>query len=180
MIVVAGIVLLVAVAMSASADARATAARCEGSREAPNVAREQSARGATLCLINAQRARRGVPALHAEARLAVAAQRQATDMVTRGYFSHVTPGGATLTDRLRRARYVTRRCAWRVGETLAWGYGTAITPASRVRAWMHSRAHRLVLLDPTYHDAGIGVVEGRPDGGPDGATYSAEFGRRRC
>ena len=101
-------------------------------------------------------------------------------MVTRSYFSHVSLTGATLADRLWRARYLSRRCAWRVGETLAWGYGAAVTPASRVRAWMRSRPHRVVLLDPDYRDVGIGIAAGRPDRGGDGVTYGADFGRRRC
>ena len=36
------------------------------------------------------------------------------------------------------------------------------------------------MLDPYYHEAGIGVVAGAPvaDGGSGAATYAGEFGRR--
>ena len=100
-------------------------------------------------------------------------------MATRGYFAHVSPGGATLVDRLQRTRYVSPRCRWDVGEALAWGTGSLATPAARVQAWMDSAEHRAVLLDPDYRDAGIAAVATAPDG-EDGLTLVADLGRRRC
>jgi uncharacterized protein YkwD len=176
--------VLVAVAVSpclpSQADAQTAGAACDGANAPPPVTRPRAAVSATLCLINGERTGRGLAPVHVDRRLTRAAQRHTTDMVTLSYFSHVSLAGATLTDRLWRTRYLSRRCAWRVGETLAWGYGAAVTPASRVRAWMHSRPHRLVLLDADYRDVGIGIAAGRPDRGGDGVTYGADFGRRRC
>lgn len=134
---------------------------------------------ATLCLINSARRAHDLPSLRLDARLMLAARRHSADMVRRGYFSHVSPGGARIAQRLRRVGYVGV-CAWRAGETLAWGYGDERTPASRVAAWLASPPHRRVLLDPGYRDAGVGTARGVPGGGHDGFTYTAELGRRRC
>jgi uncharacterized protein YkwD len=51
---------------------------------------------------------------------------------------------------------ILRRCdlTW-VGEDLV--RGTALTPASAVRAWLNSPAHRAVLMKPRANRAGIGV-----------------------
>ena len=169
---------LVAVALSPGVPAQADAAKMEAGCDdrGAGSGRQQPALDVTLCLINEVRSRRNVPVLHAEPRLARAAHRHAVDMERHGYFSHVSLGGRTLVDRLRRARYIPRHCAWHVGEALAWGSHAAATPASRVRAWMHSRRHRKVLVDPDYREAGIGIA----DGAGDRVVYDATFGRRRC
>ena len=99
-------------------------------------------------------------------------------MVARGFFFHDAPGGVSFVDRLRRVGYP--RCAWSSGETLAWGAGAGVTPASRVSAWMHSPPHRWILLSPGFRDAGIGIAAGVPGGSARGFTYVAAFGRRRC
>jgi uncharacterized protein YkwD len=179
----AALLLVVAVPLIGAAAPVATAqgadTRCSGAEVAPDPAREREALQAALCLINAERRDRALVPLDLDARLAVAAQRHSADMVARAYFSHVSPGGGTLVDRLRRADYAGR-CAWRAGETLAWGSGTMRTPASRVRAWMDSPRHREVLLDAAYRDVGIGIVKGLPGRTGDGFTYTSEFGRRWC
>ena len=163
--------LLAAFAAAASAGGAApavAAAACAGTAE-----------DATLCLINDERRARGRAVLDSHPRLALAARRHSADMVEREFFSHVSPGGSTLADRLRRTGYLGS-CAWSAGETLAWGFGDERTPASRVAAWMRSRPHRRVLLNPRYRDAGIGVARGIPEAPDHGLTYTAEFARRRC
>jgi uncharacterized protein YkwD len=56
----------------------------------------------------------------------------------------------------RNQRKILRRCdlTW-VGETLV--RGTALTPVSAVKAWMHSPEHRAVLMKPRANRAGVGV-----------------------
>ena len=148
---------------------------CRGARSAPGA----SAPTATLCLINTERRARGLSPLGTNARLARAAQRHAADMVARAYFSHFSPSGSSFADRLRRVGYA-RQCAWSGGETLAWGTGAQRSPASRVAGWMDSPPHRAILLNPTFREAGIGIVAGSPGNGGTGSTYVGEFGRRRC
>jgi len=175
------VAVAVPIAAAAASDAGAQSATtpCPGAEAAPDPAHLGPAREATLCLINAERRERELAALDFDPRLIRAAERHSADMVDRGYFSHVSLGGSTFVDRLRRTGYFGR-CSWRAGETLAWGSGVSLTPASRVSAWMASRPHREVLLDPGYRDVGVGIAAGTPARAGSGFTYSAELGRRRC
>jgi uncharacterized protein YkwD len=154
----------------------ADAAGCKTAR----AASQMPAPSATLCLINRQRRAHGLAPLVGKARLGLAANRHAADMVRRGYFAHDSPDGVGFVDRLRRAGYMRGCASWAAGETLAWGWGTESSPWSRVAAWMHSPPHRAVLLGASYREAGIAVLKGTPGMGPRGFTYVGEFGRRRC
>ena len=169
-------VVVAALPLAASVGAPdADAASCRTGRDGAPLA----ASSATLCLINRERRAHGLVPLSGNTRLGRAAGRHAADMVRRGYFSHVSPEGHTFVDRLRDAGYLGR-CAWSVGETLAWGSGAESSPRSRVQAWMHSPPHRAVLLGRSYREAGIAVLTGSPGDGTLGSTYVGEFGRRRC
>ena len=145
--------------------APAAAAACDGLGEADAV----------VCEVNRARGERGLEPVLRDRRLHRAAAAHARDMTARGYFSHVTPEGQRLSDRLRRAGYITGRVAWRVGETLAWGRGRMATPAAAVAGWMRSPTHRRLILG-RYEEIGVGVADGIPSGGP-GATYAADLGR---
>jgi uncharacterized protein YkwD len=97
-------------------------------------------------------------------------------MVARRFFSHVGPGGATLSVRRRAAGYRGRA----LGEILAWGQGRDASPRAAVRSWLRSTPHRRVLLGRNYRDVGVGVALGNPFGGGfrRSATYAAVLGRR--
>jgi uncharacterized protein YkwD len=106
-----------------------------------------------------------------------AARRLSNDMVRRRYFAHVTPGGATLGDRLRAAGYGAGQ-GWRAGETLGWGTGSRSTPNALVDEWLASPPHRRILLDAGYRELGVGVAPGAPqDTSSDlnGATYTLDL-----
>jgi uncharacterized protein YkwD len=133
--------------------------------------------GAVVCEINRERRERDLRELRPDARLARAADGHAEHMVQLGYFSHVTPAGKTVADRLRSAGYLRPRTAWSVGEVLAWGQGVSAAPGAIVSAWMRSPPHRRVLLGRAYEDVGVGVQEGDPFGA-GGRTYAAELGHR--
>ena len=153
----------------------ADAAGCNTARAAARMA----APSATLCLVNRQRRAHRLAPLVGNARLGLAANRHASDMIRRGYFAHLSPEGMSFVARLRIAGYMRGCTSWAAGEALAWGNGTESSPWSRVAAWMHSPPHRAVLLGATYREAGIAVMQGTPGMGPRGFTYVAEFGRRR-
>jgi len=172
------VILVIAVALlilgATAPDAGAQG--CANARSAPGRAAPQ----ATLCLINAERRARNFAPLGANRRLARAARRHAADMVARRYFSHVAPGGGTVLARLQRVGYPAG-CAWKAGETLAWGAGGGqVTPAARVTAWMRSRPHRRLLLSRGFREAGVGIAAGAPNGSGRAFTYAVELGRRRC
>ena len=99
-------------------------------------------------------------------------------MVRRGFFSHVTPSGADLSDRLRRSGYIHGRGDRDVGETLAFGTGRPATPRRIVAGWIASHEHHRVLLGSAFHKVGVGVAAGvpEPSGGLRGATYTLATG----
>jgi len=171
----ATLTILLATAHAAPAQA---AARCHGDSSAPASA-PRAAQAAVICEINRERRGRGLRPVSSHPRLTAAARRYARAMVRLRFFSHTSPGGGTLLDRLRAAGYGGRRVA--AGEALAWAQGRRATPRAIVRAWMDSPPHRAVLLGRGYRDVGIGVALGSPHGSAMGAsaTYTADFGTAR-
>jgi uncharacterized protein YkwD len=135
---------------------------------------------ATLCLLNAEREKRGLAPLVVNDRLAKAAQAYSRKMVRERFFAHVCPEGSTLKSRLRAAKYVNRSVRdYELGENLGWGTGSLSTPRSIVRAWMRSSGHRHSILNERFRDIGIGVAPGAPESvGGRAATYTTEFGYR--
>jgi uncharacterized protein YkwD len=101
-----------------------------------------------LQLTNAERAKVGCAPLHADSRLAAAAQGHSADMASRGYFAHVTPEGQTPWDRAKAAGYDSPSA-----ENIAMGYRT---PADVVAAWMKSDGHRQNILNCASHALGVG------------------------
>jgi uncharacterized protein YkwD len=101
-----------------------------------------------LRLTNLERAKVGCGPLHADARLAAAAQGHSTDMAVRDYFSHTTPEGLTPWDRARAAGYDSPSA-----ENIAMGYRSA---ADVMAAWMQSAGHRQNILNCASHALGVG------------------------
>jgi uncharacterized protein YkwD len=158
--------------------ATSSAARpCPGAHLAPSAAHAAQVRHATLCLLNRQRARHGLPRLRQHRSLTTAARRYARLMVAQHFFAHVSPGGSTMAQRIKHTNYLRHTRGWALGENLAWGSGAAASPARIVTAWMHSPGHRRNILDGSFREIGIGIALRAPDGHP-GATYVNEFGRR--
>jgi uncharacterized protein YkwD len=132
---------------------------------------------ATLCLLNGERADRGLAPLASNDQLGAAASAFAQDLVAGSYFSHTGRDGSDVLDRIERTGYIQAGRGWAVGENLAWGTGALATPGAIVQAWMNSPGHRENILNPTYREIGIGIALGNPeqrDGA--GATYTTEFG----
>jgi uncharacterized protein YkwD len=156
----------------------AEAARaCTGATSAPSSATLARAQSATLCLINAARAQRGLSRLGPTAALARAAGAHSRDMAVRDFFSHDSPGGLTPAQRIDRAGYLDGASRWSIGEAIAWGAGSSASPAAIVRSWLHSPPHRAILLNGRFHDVGIGIAVGAPQGSA-GATFTGDFGAR--
>lgn len=158
--------------------APAHAADCAGADLLPAVASVPTAKAATLCLLNDERATRGLAPLSTEPTLEATAQDYSLAMVQQRFFAHVSPGGQTITQRL--AGYVAPARSWVTGENLAWGQGTLAAPAAIVRGWMASPSHRDNILNGQFNEIGIGIAGGTPSGGLPalGATYTTHFGAR--
>jgi uncharacterized protein YkwD len=153
------------------------AALCAGSgTPAPMLDRAET-REAVQCLLGAERAERMRAPLTVDRRLQRAAQSHARDMVTRGFFAHVSPGGSGILERLRRTGYVGGGASV-VGEVLARGRGGGSTPAAIRDAWMGSPAHRDVILDGRFANVGVGVAPAMAGTDPGGVTVAVTFGRR--
>jgi uncharacterized protein YkwD len=170
-------VLAIMALCAAPSLAAAQGTGCSFTRSAAVAEPEPNVRTALRCLVNAERQRHGLPTLHSSSRLNAAADRHSADMVTRGYFAHVTPEGRSVTDRVRATGYLGGSGDWKLGEDIGWGTGSASTPDSIFQAFMNSPPHRRVILSPEFHEIGVGVAPGVPVAGQgSGATFVLDFG----
>jgi uncharacterized protein YkwD len=173
---------LVVLTVAALAPARAAAdcgAAADGDPGAPGAS-PKAASSATLCLLNAERRRYNEKRLRPNAKLALAADGHARDMVQNQYFSHDAPSGQSFVERIRATHYLRPGSTWTLGENLAWGAGPTATPREIVGAWMASTPHRANILTAAFRDVGIAVVPGAPGARiSGGATYATEFGAVR-
>jgi len=105
---------------------------------------------------NLARLRHGLSPLSWDAKAAKAASRYARDMLERGYFSHTSPEGTTLTDRMRQEGIIEVT----LGENIASyeGYSPATVASMVVDDWMNSPHHREVILQNRFTHVGIGLA----------------------
>jgi uncharacterized protein YkwD len=148
---------------------------CAGSWLRPVPANAARVRAATLCLLNAQRARHGSAPLRENAMLQQAAEFHSLDMAKRKYFEHQDPDGEQPDARIVHAGYPPIL----VGENLAWGELAESRPANIVALWMQSPGHRANMLEPDYREIGIGLAFQAPepqDEPRQAAIYTTTFG----
>jgi uncharacterized protein YkwD len=144
----------------------------------PGDAQMRSFERAVVCLINRERGKARRPPLNGNRRLAGAGERQAVDMVRREFFSHSSPEGADVVDRLRRVGYVRPARRWMVAEVLCWNVPALSTPRATVETWMNSPPHRRALLDARFREIGAGAALGNPvSSDTPGVTVAVELGR---
>lgn len=140
---------------------------CAGADHTPTLKNLEIARAATLCLLNAERAMRGLAPLRAEQPLTDESQAYSQRMVDERFFAHDRPMG-----------YLLAGTYWVVAQNLAWGDGSLATPKSIVEGWMQSPGHRRNILEPAFTEIGIGIAPGSPDPRSrlGAATYTTDFG----
>ena len=121
---------------------------------------------AVRCLLNRERRRRGLRPLGEDARLLQSGQRTLAR-------DDPLPASSPTSARRRRGRRWWSACAARhylparayvVGENLAYGTRRQSTPASILRAWMHSTSHRANILATRFREVGVGIEVGQPGG----------------
>ncbi len=112
-------------------------------------------------LVNAERAKAGVPPVNVEPRLALAASRYAKVLSDNDWFSHTGPDGSTLVDRVEAAGFPFDV---QVGEVLAWG-NEHWAAGDIVQAWLNSPSHREQILHGVYTRAGVGCYFTPEQGG---------------
>ena len=170
--------LALAAALSLSlAAAPAASAACANAGASTDTATKRALVRATLCVLNAERARHDLSALRLNRKLSTAARRHSRAMVSERFFSHDSQSGASFVDRIRATGYLAGASSWSVGENIAYGSGSRSTPRSIGRAWMNSPGHRANILSASFRQIGIGIASGTPVG-TGGATYTTDFGRR--
>ena len=106
---------------------------------------------------------KALTAVNPHSELIPVARRHSRDMFARGYFSHVSPDGENLGDRLRKAR----ESYLMAGENLA----LAPTLHSAHTGLMRSPGHRANILRPQFGRVGIGVL----DAGVHGLMVTQNF-----
>jgi uncharacterized protein YkwD len=105
-----------------------------------------------LALVNEERARHGLNPLQADPELTEVARAHSRDMLARSYFSHVTPEGRKLGERMQAGK-VSYLLA---GENLALAQTVPIAH----RGLMNSPGHRANILRPQFGRLGVGVLDG--------------------
>jgi hypothetical protein len=100
---------------------------------------------------NAQRGANGLGGLTGNSLLTQAAQNKANDMAARDYWSHNTPDGQTPWTFITATGYSYKTA----GENLAYGFTTA---AATLDGWMNSPGHRANILNTTFTEMGVGIV----------------------
>lgn len=118
---------------------------------------------AMVDLVNKERVSRGIGVLKLDPALRAIARGHSADMFRRGYFSHYSPEGKTVADRVSEAGidYIV------VGENLAY----APTLEAAHKGFMNSAGHRANILSTDYSKIGIGVM----DGGVYGKMFTQVF-----
>lgn len=101
---------------------------------------------------NKQRSENGLPALRLDTNLDQAAQRKASDMVSRNYWSHTTPDGQQPWTFIKNSDYTYAKA----GENLAYGFPSS---DATVLGWMNSETHRENMLSKEYVDVGFGFAD---------------------
>jgi uncharacterized protein YkwD len=115
-------------------------------------------------LTNEGRRKNGLPPLAPDDSLAAKARDKSDDMLKNNYFSHTSPEGKTIKDRMQEEKPASFRTISRIGENIYMGsrldYSTDVKTQARmiVDGWMTSPGHRRNILDPNYTHLGVGVA----------------------
>lgn len=137
---------------------------CPGADTPTTGAAPATVRSAVLCLVNNERAARGLPPLAEDSHLNRSAQGWTDTMMRTGQYDH----GTNFAGRILIAGYHLSTA----GENIATGNPT---PRSVVAAWMASPGHCRNILNPSFADVGTGLANGMIGGGT-GATWTQDFG----
>lgn len=119
--------------------------------ESEKLSIDEKSESQIFALVNEERAKMGVTQLAWDPQIVPIARAHAQDMWERKYFSHFSPEGKDVGDRLNEAGILYTVA----GENLA----LAPTVNSAHTGLMNSEGHRRNILDPNFHKVGIGVID---------------------
>jgi uncharacterized protein YkwD len=103
---------------------------------------------------NAVRVRSGLAPLVWDSALCQMARRHSESMVRQGYFSHETPDGARLRDRLHAVGIAHFRV---LAENIAYNQGYDDPGGFAVQRWMISPGHRANILSNEFEQSAVGT-----------------------
>lgn len=106
---------------------------------------------------NVERQKLGLNPLQEDNKLARAAQAKAQDMFKKQYWDHFGPNGESPWQFIKSNNYNYTHA----GENLARNFFASKDVHT---AWMNSPTHKSNIINPTFQDIGIAVLEGRFDG----------------
>jgi len=145
---------------------------------------------AVLCLVNAERAAQGIPALikytwlrGTPTGLGGAAGQHADESASRPWWGpgkdpHTNPyTGSTPASRIAAAGYCrSPKTLVLISENTYTGWGaSSSTPRAAVNWWMGSAPHRATILNPQLQETGIGVAVGSADPSAGSITPAATY-----
>jgi uncharacterized protein YkwD len=175
-----GVALLAAIAFAARPDpgsaAAGTGVACPGAGEPAAETSASQLRRSVRCLINEERAARDLGAVVRDLSLKEAAQAHSEVMVQTDCLAHQCAGEDDLETRLRDAGYLDGAEMWRFAENT----GCGLSAEAMVANWMATKFHRVIILQPKFHDIGVGAVPERVKGRCERgyATFAVVFGWR--
>jgi uncharacterized protein YkwD len=103
--------------------------------------------------INKIREQKGLGSLRHNAKLAEVARRYSQRMANENFFSHTSPTGDTMVQRVGAAGIFY----FSLGENLFMGTNLPQPVSIAVQGWMDSPGHRENILRPEYQQTGVGV-----------------------
>lgn len=103
--------------------------------------------------VNAIRQKNGLGSLKNNEQLAQVARQYSQKMANQKFFSHTSPQGDTMVQRVRSAGIFY----WMLGENLFMGTNLPQPVGDAVQGWMDSPGHRENILRPEFRETGIGV-----------------------
>ncbi len=103
--------------------------------------------------INQVRQQHHLNQLQVDERLARVARQHSRQMARQNFFSHTSPAGDTVVQRVRSAHV----SYWVVGENLFKSVNILNPVPSSIQGWMNSPGHRQNILQPEFTQTGVGV-----------------------
>jgi uncharacterized protein YkwD len=147
---------------------------CPGQTEAGLSGAEQI--GVMLCMTNYARSFHGLGPLRPSGKLARAAVRKSSDILTCDQFSHEACGRPfTFWDQ----RFGYLKGCWKAGENIAWGTGDLSTVRAIFIAWLESPEHHANILGP-YKEIGMAFQVGDIEGYEGAVVWTQDFGSHKC
>jgi len=107
---------------------------------------------------NSQRVKYGLPPLKESSLLDETAKKKVDDMFFNQYFAHESPSGLSVADLANNTGYQFIA----IGENLA--LGNFKDDEDLVQAWMDSPGHRENILNRSYQEIGVSVIQGTFEG----------------